>query len=172
MTLTDVETDSEAYELPDVRVITGFYLNELLIRLLHQHEPHHELFDLYDTALSDLSGTKNTDQVLRIFEKGLLQSLGYGLVLAHDVDQGVAIQADKIYYYLLDTGPLNAIPLSDDYVKISGKCLLALNDGHLENKSELEEAKRLMRFILKGHLGSKPLSSRALYKAYIDTLNI
>lgn len=172
MTLTDVETDIEAYEMADVKVITGFYLNELLMRLLHQHESHQELFDLYDKALNDLSATKNIDLVLRIFEKGLLQALGYGLVLTHDVDYGQEIQADKHYYYLLDSGPLNSAPASDDYVKISGRCLLALASGFLENKSDLGEAKYLMRRLLKAHLGNKPLSSRALYKAYIDTLNI
>jgi DNA repair protein RecO (recombination protein O) len=170
MTLTDVETDIEPYELSDVRVIAGFYINELLIRLLHQHESHPELFDLYDEALSDISTSENIDMVLRIFEKGLLQSLGYGLVLDHVIDDGQAIEADKKYYYLLDTGPLSNLPHTKNYVEISGKSLLALKKGDLENKLILEETKRLMRFILQGHLGDKPLASRALYKAYMDNL--
>jgi DNA repair protein RecO (recombination protein O) len=68
--------------------MTGFYINELLIRLLHQHESHSELFDLYGEALLDISISGNIDMVLRIFEKGLLQSLGYGLVLDHVIDDG------------------------------------------------------------------------------------
>jgi DNA repair protein RecO (recombination protein O) len=167
MTLTDVDTDNEPYVLPDVRLIAGFYVNELLTRLLHQHESHPELFKLYDKTISDLSDSENIDAILRIFEKGLLQSLGYGLVLDHDVGDGQAIETQHNYYYLIDAGPIKDKPSTENYVEIAGKSLLALDKDRFENKSELEEAKRLMRFILQSHLGDKPLASRALYKAYM-----
>jgi len=170
-TLTDVEADLEAYELQNTRLIAGFYVNELLLRLLHQHESHSELFDLYGKAILDLSELENVDKILRIFEKGLLQSLGYGLVLDHDIHDEQAIEADKNYYYLIDGGPTKETPASGDYVEISGNSLLALARGSLENKQELEETKRLMRFILRRHLGSKPLSSRTLYKAYVGNMD-
>ena len=172
MTLTDVETDIEAYELPNVKIIAGFYINELLIRLLHQHESHPELFNLYDKALLELSISDNVDKILRIFEKGLLQSLGYGLVLDHVIDDGQAIEVDKVYYYQLDTGPLKNMPATKNYVEISGKSLLALDNGDFDDKKNLEETKCLMRLILQGHLGGKPLASRALYKAYMNNSNI
>ncbi len=167
MTLTDVEADIEPYELPDARTIAGFYLNELLVRLLHQHESHPELFDFYNKAIFDLSVTNHIDAVLRSFEKGLLESLGYGLVLDHDVDDGRAIEADKKYHYLIDSGPMKQTPLAGDYIEITGNSLMALEQGSLQNKTELEESKKLMRFILQSHLGSKPLASRALYRAYM-----
>lgn len=169
MTLIDVEADIEAYELSDARTIAGFYVNELLVRLLHQHEPHPELFDLYNNAIFDLSVTKPVDAILRIFEKGLLESLGYGLMLDQDVDDGLAIEAGKKYYYLFDSGPMKQTPLTGNYIEITGNSLLALEQGSLQNKTELEESKRLMRFILQSHLGTKPLASRALYKAYTQT---
>ena len=168
MTLIDVEADIEAYELSDARTIAGFYINELLVRLLHQHEPHPELFDFYNKAIFDLSAAKPVDVILRIFEKGLLKSLGYGLVLDHDVDLGLAIEAGKKYYYLIDSGPMSETPATGDYIEITGNSLLALEQGSLQNKTELEESKRLMRFILQSHLGTKPLASRALYKAYMS----
>lgn len=167
MTLVDVEADIEPYELSDKRVIAGFYLNELLVRLLHQHESHPELFDFYDKAILDLSVAENIDAVLRAFEKGLLESLGYGLVLDHDVDDDRAIEADKKYYYLIDSGPMKVIPMTGNYIEITGNSLIALEKGNLENRSELEESKRLMRFILQSHLGTKPLASRALYRDYM-----
>lgn len=167
MTLTDVETDLDICELTDIRLIAGFYVNELLVRLLHQQESHPELFDLYNKAILDLSDTENIDVVLRLFEKGLLQSLGYGLVLDHDVEDGKAIKTDKKYSYLIDAGPMKNTPHTGNYVEVSGKSLLALESGCLQNHSELEETKRLMRFILQSHLGNKPLASRALYKAYM-----
>jgi len=169
MTLIDVEADIKAYELSEGRMIAGFYVNELLVRLLHQHESHPELFDFYDKAIFDLSVAESTDAVFRSFEKGLLEALGYGLVLDHDVDDGRAIEADKKYFYLIDSGPVKDIPLTGSYIEITGNSLIALEKGSLENKSELEESKRLMRFILQSHLGTKPLASRALYKAYTQT---
>jgi len=167
MTLTDVDTDNEPYVLPDVRLIAGFYVNELLTRLLHQHESHAELFNLYDKTIFDLSDSENIDAILRIFEKGLLQSLGYGLILDHEVGDGQAIETAHKYYYLIDAGPVKDKPSTENYIEIAGKSLLALDKEYFENKSELEEAKRLMRFILQSHLGDKPLASRALYKAYM-----
>jgi len=169
MTLIDVEADIEVYELSEGKMIAGFYVNELLVRLLHQHESHPELFDFYDKAIFDLSVAESIDAVLRSFEKGLLKALGYGLVLDHDVDDGRAIEADKKYFYLIDSGPVKDIPLIGSYIEITGNSLIALEKGSLENKSELEESKRLMRFILQSHLGTKPLASRALYKAYTQT---
>ena len=170
MTLTDVEADIEAYELQDARLIAGFYVNELLLRLLHQHESHSELFDLYGKAIFDFPELENVDTIFRIFEKGLLQSLGYGLVLDYELHDEQAIAANKNYYYLIDAGPVKEVPATGDYVEISGNSLLALAKGILENRQELEETKRLMRFILQHHLGSKPLSSRVLYKAYVDNM--
>ena len=146
-------------------------MNELLLGILHQHESHSELFELYGKTILDLSGLENVDAILRAFEKGLLQSLGYGLVLDHEIHDGQAIEADKNYYYLIDAGPVKEPPATEDYVKISGNSLLALARECLEYKQELEETKHLMRFVLLRHLGSKPLSSRALYKAYVDNLD-
>lgn len=169
MTLIDVEADTEPYDLSDVKMIAGFYVNELLVRLLHQHEPHPELFDLYNKAILDLSVTKSMDAILRFFEKGLLESLGYGLMLDHDVGDGSAIEADEKYYYLIDSGPMKNPPPTGHFIEIAGNSLLALEKGCLQNQSELEETKRLMRFILQNYLGKKPLASRALYKAYTQT---
>ncbi len=172
MTLTDVEMEIESCELSDVQVIAGFYINELLTRLLHQHESHPELFDLYDEMLLKLSISVSVDKALRLFEKGLLQSLGYGLVLDHVIDGGQVIEVDKVYYYQLDKGPLKDMPLTKNYIEISGKSLLALDREELEDKQNLEETKYLMRFILQRHLGDKPLVSRVLYKAYVNNFNI
>ena len=168
MTLTDVDIDFQPYELLDAKLIAAFYVNELLTRLLHQHESHPELFILYDKALSDLSDTENIDAALRIFEKGLLRSLGYGLVLDHDIKDRQAIETTHKYYYLIDSGPVKDRPLTKNYVEIAGKSLLALEKECFENKSELKETKQLMRYILQNHLGNKPLASRALYKAYLS----
>lgn len=171
MNLTDVEADLEPYELSGKKIFSGFYLNELLTRLLHQHESHPELFDLYEEALSCLSSTEDSDAILRIFEKGLLRYLGYGLVLDHDIKDSQVIESDSRYYYVINAGPTKYPPDTDHYIEISGNGLLSLEKEIFEKKQALQEAKYLLRFVLKRYLGDKPLASRALYKSYMENLN-
>ena len=54
----------------------GFYLNELVLRLLPRDDPHEALFDAYGEALSGLSLPADPSVVLRGFEKRLLAELG------------------------------------------------------------------------------------------------
>ena len=57
-------------------LMCGFYLNELLLRLLPRDDPHEALFDAYAAALRDLSADGHFPPVLRTFEKRLLAELG------------------------------------------------------------------------------------------------
>ena len=142
-------------------------MNELLIRLLHQHEPHPELFNCYDRTLLSLNEGESLDFKLRIFEKKLLEELGYGLILDHDVETGEHISSTIGYYYQVDYGPTKTQPATGEYIRISGKTLLSLQQELLDNLDSLNEAKHLMRVSLSRHLGNKPLASRELYRAYI-----
>src|SRR5919108_1527367 len=58
-------------------LMCGFYLNELLLRLLPRDDPHELLFDHYQDALTRLSLAGDASSVLRAFEKRLLVELGY-----------------------------------------------------------------------------------------------
>ncbi|MEE8320221.1 MAG: DNA repair protein RecO [Gammaproteobacteria bacterium] len=166
-TLTDVEADSSSVLLQSQQVMAGFYLNELVLRLLHRHESHPDLFAAYENALVRLGAGDPEQSVLRIFEKRLLQSLGYGLVLDHEVQSGQTIDADRDYYYQYDLGPLSSVPSTNNHVKISGRTLQAIQKECLEDVASLREAKYLMRRVLRSHLGDKPLASRELYQAYM-----
>ncbi len=166
-TLTAVEREGEATNLIDGWLLAAFYLNELVMRLLHKHESHPELFDAYASAMDKFYSQEAEQSTLRIFEKYLLQSLGYGLVLDHDVVSGKAIDSTEDYYYQIDYGPMLNTPLVSDYVEITGRTLTALKQDKITDLSSLREAKRLMRGTLKKHLGTKPLASRELYKAYM-----
>jgi len=172
MTLTRVELDSPAHIPGQDRLIAAFYINELVMRLLHQHEAHPELFTVYDMTINALAQITNEQQgVIRLFEKRLLQSLGYGLVLDHDVETGMNINEKLDYYYLAERGPVRNMPEDDDHVRITGMTLLALLHEDLTQKKVLQESKRLMRYILQKHLGRKPLASRELYASYMKMLS-
>lgn len=169
MTLTNAEPDTPSYALSGRNLLAGFYLNELLVRLLHVHEAHPELFDIYEISLSRLADrTMEQHAVIRIFEKHLLYNTGYGLVLDHDAILNTEIDTETQYYYRADRGPSARKPDSNDFVKVSGKTLIALDIEELDNETSLREAKLLMRYILTRHLGDKPLASRELYKSYLE----
>jgi len=169
MTMNKAETDRTAHLLEGDRLISAFYINELVIRLLHQHEAHPELFDIYDATLGDLAARENNQQsVIRIFEKRLLQSLGYAVVLDRDVDTGAHIDDSQHYYYLAERGPTSSLPKDNDYVKITGVTLRSLAQENLAGRNVMDESKKLMRYVLQKHLGQKPLASRVLYASYIE----
>lgn len=167
-TLTAIEADGINYNLKGRILIAAYYLNELIMRLLHRHEPHQELFDAYDTALKQLAQKLNEQSVLRIFEKRLLDFLGYGLVLDHDVVSGEPIEQDKLYYYRIDSGPASIPSEKHENIKISGATLAALAHESINEEHQLIEAKQLTRLSLHSHLGSRPLASRELFRAYLN----
>lgn len=166
-TLTGVEADGEPYRLSGQRLLPAFYLNELLLRLLHPYEPDPQLFNTYEICLSQLAGTDDEGRILRMFEKRLLQTLGYGLVLDRETLTGDKIHPETVYYYHFDHGPDISKLSSHDAVRISGRTLLALNNEDVWDEDIARESKSLLRNILDRHLDNRPLHSRELYKAYL-----
>ncbi len=170
-TLTAVEADGPACKLNGYRLISCFYMNELLVRLLHRQEAHRELFYKYEESLRSLEAGAAEDRVLRIFEKHLLKSLGYGLILDHEVVSGTPIDETLQYFYRPDSGPL--VEKSADNsgsIAVSGRTLLALHQEKNWSEDIAKEAKLLFRAVLDTHLGEKPLGSRGLYKAYLQNI--
>jgi DNA repair protein RecO (recombination protein O) len=136
-------------------LMCGFYLNELLLRLLPEGDPHETLFDHYTLALADLAA--NVEPVLRRFELDLLSELGYAQSVGHLADGG-AIDPEARYGYEIGKG---VIPPAHA-TTYSGHTLLALAAGDFSLPATLAEGKLLMRALLAHHLGEKPLATRQL----------
>lgn len=166
-TLTGIEATAAAQTLSGQWLIAAFYLNELLIRLLHQHESHPELYAAYERALHDLSEMRPEEPTLRVFEKHLLLSLGYGLVLDQDFQTGLPIEPETTYFYALDRGPCRENAKRTDDIRISGASLLALQSESLTDTAQILECKHLMRAMLDAQLGTRPLGSRKLYRQLV-----
>lgn len=141
---------------------SGFYLNELLLRLTQRDDNQARLFASYSQALRRLEAGEALGPVLRIFEKRLLAELGYGLLLERTADEGQPIAADRLYRYLVETGPLPDRGAGGTGVAVHGASLLALAREELIDPRVLEETKRLMRSVLAHYLGPRPLKSREL----------
>ena len=163
-TLTGADTDGPVRPLSGRTLFSGFYVNELLMKLLARDDAHPELFDDYRRAVADLGAGGPVDPVLRTFEKRLLDALGYGPTLDRAVDTGVPVSADKQYRYVPEQGPVEE-PAAGEGPMVSGRTLLALAAGRMAGEGDRErtEARRLMRAILSPHLGPRPLGSRQLF---------
>lgn len=80
----EVKTLTRA-EMAGVRPLAGsalmsaWYMNELLLRLLPREDAHPVLFDAYDAALAQLAGGSRAAGALRRFEWVLLRETGYGV---------------------------------------------------------------------------------------------
>ncbi len=163
-TLTDAESQGISKSLTGRALLSGYYLNELLQRLTHRHDPHPALYDAYQEAMSGLSDIAQTERVLRLFEKRLLRELGYGLVLDHDVVSGAPLDAAALYSYHLERGPVFAEHTAVRGLLLHGDSLLSLDSDDLGDVRSLRESKRLMRAVLALYLGDKPLKSRDLFR--------
>ncbi len=164
-TLTGVEPRPAIGTLPGRRILSGFYLNELLLRLLQRHDPHPELFAVYEETLLHLCEGEEEQWTLRRFEVQLLDALGYGLSLDSTVE-GEQVQSGRRYCYHLEQGPLPAT--GEGGLLIHGETLLALASDAEPGERTLMEAKRLLRAALGTYLGERPLRSRELYRRAVS----
>lgn len=166
-TLTAAEEAGRPAALPANRVLSGLYVNELLVRLLPRHDAQPGLFDAYERLLAELATASGEEPALRRFEKTLLDDLGYGLTLDREAGGGATIIAEERYRYQLDRGPVVA-DRARTGVPISGRSLLALRNGDLRDPGVLMEVKRLTRAALAEQLRGQVLKTRALYRIKRD----
>jgi DNA repair protein RecO (recombination protein O) len=165
-TLGRYESAAPPFALKGEALYCGFYLNELLMRLLGRSDPHPALFDRYHQALESLAVSEaRVDHALRRFEVGMLNELGYGLLLEQEADSGVPVEPEGRYYYEPERGP---VPVYGDRPSISGKTLLTLAGQEYGEEPDDEvwrEARGLMRRVLARYLGDRPLKSRELFQS-------
>ncbi|WP_426417298.1 DNA repair protein RecO [Aestuariirhabdus sp. LZHN29] len=161
---TDVEAAEVRFILQGHYLFSALYANELLLRLLQPHDPHPELFHLYELFLQSLAGNAALEPTLRSFELQLLELLGYGLPLDVEAATGDPLEADRWYQYDAQAGFYPVLPGSGSVLQCySGEMLLALAQGQLDTPDQLRAAKRLMRLALAPLLGDRPLRSRDLF---------
>ena len=77
-------------------LLAAFYLNELLLRLTTRHDPQPELFDHYQAPLGALRAGAALEPCLRMFEKRLLEALGYGVDLSSEAHGGAARRRRRV----------------------------------------------------------------------------
>ncbi len=145
-------------------LMCGFYLNELLLRLLARGDAHEVLYDRYVDTLDQLAGESTIDfeRILRRFEKSLLSEIGYGATFDVDAESGVAIDPNARYVFQPERGAMRAD--GQPGCPVSGRTLLDLAEDRFDRPATLAEAKMLMRALINHTLGTKPLYTRQLLR--------
>lgn len=159
LTLSQVEANGYVTTLAGKNLRCGFYLNELLLRLLPKQDAHPQLFSFYQQTLVALNEI-NTEKALRLFEKKLLEEIGYGLPFINENK----FSAESFYRFDLQQGFLPAAGRGNSPGVFSGRILNVLLSEDFEDSQILGEVKTVMRFIFSSLLGGKPIESRQLFE--------
>ena len=164
-TLHKAEWQGGYMPLRGLSLICGFYLNELLLKLLPREDAHERLYEAYADALAQLPGAADHAAVLRRFERILLQELGYGLVLDREVAGGTPIAAETSYRYIPERGP---VPVTEDNwqsgVELEGQTLLDMAADRYAEPRTVQQSKTLMRTLISHCLGNQTLHTRQLLR--------
>ncbi|MFB0980515.1 MAG: DNA repair protein RecO [Alteromonadaceae bacterium] len=155
--LKRVEPERKSYKLSGNYLYSGFYLNELQVRLLGEHIPYDELFFQYQQSIEQLSEQNSIEYILRNFENRLLEELGLTIDFSP-----ISSEDNSHYNYLPEKGFVPTIN------KFSQTCynaihLKAIAEENISAKEVMQTYKLLMRQIINHLLDGKPLHSRKLF---------
>jgi len=142
-------------------LLSAFYLNELLVRLLPRSDPHPGLFASYVQALAAMSEPlAGRDRALRLFELDLLRDMG--VAPSFDVDgDGDPVDPDRWYDVDLQRGLLRSVEAGSSS-RIKGKAARALAQRDLTESEDLAAARVLLRRLIGYHLQDRPLNARRI----------
>ncbi len=168
--ISQVETIANSYSLSKDSLYSGFYLNELLVRLLIDDSVCEDLFNQYQLTLSALSEDLPIAPQLRQFELSLLAELG----LSFDFTPVFNENSESVagFYYLAEQGFMPAYKyaiasISTPWFNTEHLQAIAQHIHHdkvLVNKEAEKTFKLLMRDVINHLLDGKPLNSRKLFE--------
>ncbi|MCI2283284.1 DNA repair protein RecO [Colwellia sp. MSW7] len=165
-----IESTGNSYALSKNRLYCGFYINELLVRLLTNDIVCDGLFQQYQLTLGSLANNLPIAPQLRQFELSLLAELG----LSFDFSPVLSNTSDNIvgFYYIADEGFVPAYNysianISTPWFKIAHLRAIAhhiIHGAALEQHEAEQTFKLLMRNVINHLLDGKPLNSRKLFE--------
>jgi DNA repair protein RecO (recombination protein O) len=160
-TLTAAEWAGGQPALSGMALMCGFYVNELLLRLLPREDAHEALFDAYAAAVARLGAGDEPSGLLRGFELRMLRELGYAPPLDRDAGRGTPVQPEQRYAYVPERGPLALADAGPDGADaeftVSGQTLLDMSREDYTRQETRDEARRLMRRLIAVRLSGQTL---------------
>jgi DNA repair protein RecO (recombination protein O) len=160
-------------------LLSGYYLNELLITLLARDDPHAALFDIYAQVVRVIASEHDEvlQAALRTFELLLLREVGFLPQLDAQTMTLAPLYADVRYVLVPEGGLRQAGP--DDRVGLLGAQWVALQDAIADDApftttlracaEVMSELKPQLRALLHYHCGVKTLRTRQMM---IDIQNL
>lgn len=158
-TLTGAELDGKPLTLSGDALLSGYYLNELILHFLHRHDAQPEVFAAYRATVVDLAAQRDPAPVLRDFEMELLRLIGYAMNFEHDASTHAEIDVGATYEYRYDQGPVRVSRTDGDMI-FTGAMLIAIREHRFDEPDVLQAANRLLRRVISHHLGGRELKSR------------
>ena len=158
-TLTGAEMNGAPISLTGDALLSGYYVNELMLSLLHRHDPQPEIYAAYESAIGRLQSAPDVAATLRQFELEILALLGYALNLDHDTGTGASLRPEQHYEYRIEQGPVEAADHGGSLV-FTGAELQAIGRQAFDDPVTLANAGRLLRHVIAWHLDGKELKSR------------
>jgi DNA repair protein RecO (recombination protein O) len=167
-TLRSAEWAGGAPVAPAEALLAGFYLNELLMKLLPRDDPHPTLWDRYASTLPQLGG-RDEAAALRAFELVLLREAGLLPDLARVTTTHVGLELPGRYALRPEAGVAPAA----DADAIAGTHWIGLQaaldadvlDAVRSACAPVEAAlRRQVRALLAYHLGGAPLRTREVMR--------
>lgn len=152
--LTRVEWLGGFFPIEGEALFYGFYVNELLVRLLAREDSAKNLFSSYVKVLECLAQAESNHEAgLRTFEMDLMTALGYGLP-----------KTDEPWYW--DGEELKPwredVLETDKTIVIAPELIDKLIARDFRNKETLAFAKRLLRSMIAHYVGETPLNTRRI----------
>lgn len=165
-TLIKAEPASLTLPMSTLSLYSGFYVNEVLVRVLENHTAYPDLFQHYLHCVTQLaSQPEQIEPALRTFEFRVLKALGYGVDFANCAATGQPIDPQMLYQFYENQGFIASLLQNNN--SFLGKDLLAFEQLDFSEKSTQQAAKRFTRIALKPYLGSAPLKSRELFQSIL-----
>ena len=103
-TLREAELTGPVTDTHHSAVLSCFYINELILKLLERSDPHPDLFAHYNSLLNDIKTGQPVEPLLRVFELRLLSEIGYEPNFTEEADTGLTVEDDGLYEFVADFG--------------------------------------------------------------------
>jgi DNA repair protein RecO (recombination protein O) len=164
-TLTGAELAGSPVAVAPQCLMSGFYMNELVLKLMERVDPHPDVHEAYALSLAALADPAAEQRALRLFEKRLLEALGLGIDYAHLAADGARVDPDRYYHVDPERGVTGPAERPDAPTACRGAELLALAGEELASAASLASARRLLGAALAAALDGRELASRKVARA-------
>ena len=170
-TLTGAELNGDPIALKGEALLSAYYINELMLNLLHRDDSQVEMFSTYTSTIKNLCAFNYNLAILRVFEIRMLELLGYGLNFQYEAKTGKEIEKEMFYQYIIDEGPVFSKSNNGPMI-FSGEELIAIGSHDFSNPLTLKNAGRLLRPIITNRIGGKELKSRKVLKGMRKVMSV